>query len=94
MRKDITETPNVRAKRTAGERTAERRRTVLPLPADAVDAVFADDVSDNPSQADSPCQPLTYSEVVASVTEQLEQLETQRRQLKKLLNQAVNGLSS
>lgn len=93
MRKDITETPNLRANRTVGERPAEKRRTVLPLPADAVDAVFADDVSVDQPLADADSQPLTYSEVVASVTEQLDQLETQRRQLKKLLDQAAQGLS-
>ncbi len=93
MRKDITETPNLRANRTVGERPAEKRRTVLPLPADAVDAVFADDVSVDQPLTDADSQPLTYSEVVASVTEQLDQLETQRRQLKKLLDQAAQGLS-
>lgn len=93
MRKELTETPSIRANRSIGDRPAQQRRTVLPLPADAVDAVFADDVSVDPASKEGDTQPLTYSEVVASVTEQLEQLETQRRHLKKLLGQAEKGLS-
>lgn len=91
MRDPIRETKSMSPTRTPNTKTPMHRRTVLPLPADAVDAAFADGVDMTASTSASD-DTLSYDEVVSRVNEQLRLLEEQRTQLKSLLREANNSL--
>ena len=84
------EEPKLRSSKAAKQ--PSHRRMVLPLPADAVDAAFTDGVEiDLPHKAPE-SEPLTYAEVVQNVSQQLDYLETQRKQLQQLLREAAQTL--
>lgn len=87
MREEITEPQHWRSRPANSRRWLESRRTdVVPLPVEAVDAVFDSDQRLAVSQ--SPAEPATYLELVERIHEQLAVLEAQRVQLKLLLSQA------
>ncbi len=96
MRKEISEPQHWRAKSSGNSSWSSRRKSeghTLPLAAEAVDAAFAEE--DSPLQEEPGSQPdpaapeqPSYGDLISSLTEQLELLETQRDQLQQLLAQA------
>ena len=91
MRDELSNASSPRLRRGTSGSQNNPRRAVLPLPADAVDAAFADGVQLKLENSLSEAEAITYSEVVDNVTKQLEKLEIQRRQLKSLLAQATSS---
>lgn len=94
MREELTEPQHWRARsERASQRNnswASRRRTHKreELAIDAVDAAL-ELVADEPETAPSETnQPLTSPEVISSLSKHLEQLEQQRHEIQKLLDQA------
>ena len=92
MRNQINQSAELKLRKAVGSKQSSHRRTVLPLPADAVDAAFSDGLEIDLPNKDSVTEPLTYSEVVQSVSQQLDHLETQRKQLHILLREAAKTL--
>ena len=89
MREEISEPQQWRARPSASQSWAVRRRAdAVPLPAEVVDAAFNDDLPLAVSHRTEPSEPATYPELVARIHEQLALLEAQRVQLQKLLSQA------
>ena len=92
MRESTKEHQDTNKTKAAGNKQNVHRRTVLPLPADAVDAAFADGVEIQFPSEDGSDDSLSYTEVVDRVNHQLSQLEQQRKQLHKLLQEAGKSL--
>jgi hypothetical protein len=74
-----------------------RRAATKALPAELVDAAFTDEGSQAASRLDAAevgdatkgeCNGISYPELIASLSSQLDQLETHREQIKKLLAEA------
>ena len=92
MREPTKDLSNGKVAKPAGKKKSVHRRTVLPLPADAVDAAFADGVEIQVPAEDDSTDSLSYAEVDARVNHQLNQLDKQRKQLHMLLKQAGESL--
>ena len=89
MREEISEPQHWRGRSTGNVSWSSRRRPVLPLPADVVDAAFSEEVPLPNLRTDAAeIDAQTYPELIATLTEQLAQLDAQREQLTKLLGQA------
>lgn len=92
MREPIKKRYEANVSKAAGKKHSLHQRTVLPLPADAVDAAFADGVEIQLAEQDDSTDSLSYAEVVARVNHQLSQLDDQRKQLHLLLKEAGKSL--
>ena len=94
MREEISEPRHWRLRPSTNPSWSTRRRAATmplsakPLPAELVDAAFTDEWPLTASRLDAAeveVDTNTYLELIASLTDQLAQLEAQRRQLQKLL---------
>ena len=92
MRNQIDQQNEMKLRKSVGCKQPSGRRMVLPLPADAVDAAFTDGLEIDLPHKDDDSETLTYSDVVQSVSQQLDQLELQRKQLHNLLREAAKTL--
>jgi len=98
MRNELTEPQHWRLGSSAHPSWSSRRRTNSKrLPAELVDAAFTDEGSPVASRLDAAevndvtkgqCDGISYPELIASLNNQLDQLETHREQIKKLLAEA------
>ncbi len=94
MKEEISEPQHWRSRPSTNPSWSTRRRAatiplpVEPLSAELVDAAFTDEGPLTASRLDAAeveVDANTYPELIASLTDQLAQLEAQRKQLQKLL---------
>ena len=98
MREEISEPQHWRSTAVAKASWSSRRRAVIrPLSAELVDAAFSDESSTTASRLDAPenegpahavTDGITYPELIATLNNQLAQLETHRKQIQQLLDEA------